>query len=74
VLLGREVPYLGDKKYHTYGGVKCCTDESVEFRLGPVQVTRATQDAAEDVTLTLLRAEQARRKWSCWIRSVYLAC
>jgi hypothetical protein len=62
VLLGREVPYLGDAKYHSYGGVKCCTDESVEFHLGPVQVTRVTQDAAEGVTLTLLRVEQAQRK------------
>ena len=53
MVLGHKVPYLGDAKYHTYGGVKCCTDENVEFRFGPVQVTRATQDAAEDVTLTV---------------------
>jgi len=72
--LGREVPYLGDAKYHTCGGVKCCTDESVEFRLGPVQVTRVTQDTAEDVTFTLLGVEQAQRKWSCWICSVHLSC
>ena len=62
MLLGREVPYLGDAKYRTCGDVKCCTDESVEFRLGPDQVTRVTQDGAEDITLTLLRVEQAQRK------------
>ena len=47
VLLGREVPYFGDAKYHTYGGVKCCTYESVKYRVGPVQVTRVTQNAAK---------------------------
>jgi len=34
VLLGRKVPHLGDAKYHTYRGVKCCTDEMWSFALG----------------------------------------
>jgi hypothetical protein len=66
VLVRREMPYLW----------RC---EVLQLRERGVSSqdrrSKPVTQCAEDVTIfTLLRVEQARRKWSCWIYSVSLAC